>query len=129
MNVNPYQSPSSRSAASRRSMRNTFASLGLLTLLSGPFPAVMLFSWLHRASLWRDGLWFLPANAIAIVVSIIAIVCLFRWRQMAVARSCLLILIVLLIASLVPLWFKHLSLESRDLDPHWHNYWQMNHIH
>ncbi len=93
-------------------------------------PVTMMISYILGNFLWY-GLsfyWFLIANPVAITLTLLSCLILFRKNDSDYAILCLSSFIVLMMISLLPIWLVHVG-EPTENEPHWHNYWEMNHVH
>lgn len=93
-------------------------------------PLAMLVSWCLGSSMWAGlpVLWYRIANPAAILLTLLSIGMLFLNNDRIYLKLCLISFVVLLAISFFPFWMEHIG-EPTETETHWHNYWDMNHVH
>lgn len=93
------------------------------------FPAMMLATWvLFRGRSPNTSAVFVLVNGVAVLVSMGACRYFFRRHRRRLAMAGTYFLVLLIVISLLPIWFRHGVLNRRIVVYHWHDYWTM-HVH
>lgn len=92
-------------------------------------PFVMFVSWCFRSMLWYELIWwFVIANPAGILITLIALGVLFRNDDTRYLFFGMGVFCVLIFLSFLPIWYQHVG-QPQEPDLHWHNYWEMLHVH